>query len=392
MAGGAPPLARGSPMRVAIVTPVFPSDLDQPSRGAGIGAVTLARALLAEAPDLDLHIVHYRAEATLPERRLGSPAMTVHTHAASKAARAAPTPALMQAEVARVLRRIQPDVVHVRGTASLVDGRAWPAVLSVHGITEREVALSGMKGARLRSQLHRLREPPARARYRHVIAIVGHVTQALDGQLTGRVHFVPNTVGDEFFAAAGDRTGTAPLIVHAGDVCPIKNAAGTVRAMAVLRRRGVDCRLRILGQVTYPDYGRQVQALVEELGLQDRVELPGRIGRGEMPGELSRARVLALPSFVEVAPLSIIEASAAGVPSVASPAGGNAELVFDRYAGRLCSPSSPESIADALQPYLEDEALATLHGRRAREIAERHRPAAVARGTLAVYEAVRAGG
>lgn len=372
-------------MRIALVTPIFPHEPDQPSRGAGIGAVTLVRALLAVQPDLDIHVVHYRAPETLPPRTLGKPAFTLHCVAASSLARSAPTSRLMQAEVGRVLARLKPDVVHVRGTASMVDGAAWPAVLSVHGITEREVALSGIKGAAWRAALHRRREPPARARYRHIIAIVGHVEQALEGQLTGRVHYVPNSVGEEFFAAAGPRDGTAPLIVHAGDVCPIKNALCTVRAAGILKRQGVEFHLRLLGQHTHPAYAAEVQALVAELGLADRVDIPGRVSRAEMVEELRHARVLALPSFVEVAPLAIAEASAVGVPAVASPAGGNAEMVVDRYSGRIVSPRSPEGLAAALRPVLEDAALATTMGARARQIAERHRPQAVAAGTLQVY-------
>ncbi len=375
-------------MRIALVTPIFPSEPDQPSRGAGIGAVTLVRALLAVQPDLDIHVLHYRAPQTEAPRQVDQPPFTLHCVKASSWARSAPSPALMQAEVGPVLARIRPDVVHVRGTASMVDGAAWPAVLSVHGITEREVALSGIRGAAWRAALHRRREPPSRARYRHIIAIVGHVEQALEGQLNGRVHYVPNSVGEEFFAAAGPRDDTAPLIVHAGDLCPIKNALCTVRAAGILARQGVDFRLRLLGQHTHPAYAEQVKALVAELGLIDRVDIPGRVSRAEMVQELSRARVLALPSFVEVAPLAIAEASAVGLPTVASPAGGNAEMVVDRYSGRIVSPRSPEGLAAALRPLLEDPALATLMGERARQIAERHRPAAVARGTLEVYRSM----
>ncbi len=378
-------------MRLVVVTPVFPAEPGEPSRGAGIGAVTLLLAMKRVCPDLDVHVLHYRAPRERPERTVGDPPITVHTVPGSAVARAAPSAALMRREVARILRRLQPDVVHVRGTASFVDGAAWPAVLSVHGITEREVQLSGMKGAAARAQLHRLREPPARARYKHVIAIVGHVRHALEGQLTGRLHFVPNCIDTAFFEAGGDRDRTAPLILQSGDICPIKNAAATVEAAGILARRGVDFRLRLLGKPTYPDYAAAVQARIDALDLRDRIDTPGRIGRAEMPATLAEGRVLALPSFVEMAPLAISEASAVGLPTVASPAGGCAELVVDRYAGRLVPPDNPDAIADALQPFLEDAALATTFGRRAREIAERHRPEAVARATLAVYEQVRAG-
>ena len=205
------------------------------------------------------------------------------------------------------------------------------------------------------------------------------------------MHFVPNCIDQAFFEAASTRAHTQPLILHSGDICPIKNAAASVRAVAVLAGRGVPCRLRLAGKVTHAEYGAQVDDLIERLGVGDRVERPGRIGRAEMPAELSAARVLVLPSYVEMAPLAISEASAVGVPAVVSPAGGNAELVVDRYSGRLVDPDDPEAIANALQPLLEDASLATVYGTRARGIAERHRPRFVASETLEVYRQVAAG-
>ncbi len=320
-------------MRLAMVTSVFPGELDQPGRGVGVGAVVLLRALARLCPDLEIHVVHHRAPRD-EVRVLGPPRVVLHRLRGGRLSRASPHPGPVRAEVARVLDAIAPDVIHVRGSAALVDGARRPAVLSVHGLPERELRFAGARLGAARAALHALREPPARRRYRHVIAIAGYVARALEGQIAGRVHFVPNPVDPRFLERPADPAANPPLVVQAGDIGPIKNAAATVRALAILRRRGVEARLRLLGLRAQPAYAARLDRLVAELGLADRVEAPGRVSRADMVEELRRARVLALPSFVEVAPLAIIEAAASGLPVVASPAGGSAELFVDGHSGR----------------------------------------------------------
>ena len=93
--------------------------------------------------------------------------------------------------------------------------------------------------------------------------------------------------------------------------------------------------------------------------------------RADVPELLAAADVFVLSSASEGAPLSILEAMAAGLPVVASNVGGIAELVEDGVTGLLVPPADPVRLAQALARVLDDrdlrQRLGTAGRARARE-------------------------
>src|ERR1051325_8497320 len=69
----------------------------------------------------------------------------------------------------------------------------------------------------------------------------------------------------------------------------------------------------------------QAEALTAELGLNGAVKFLGN--REDVPELLARAECALLASDYEGCPLAVVEAMAAGVPVVATDAGGSGELV-----------------------------------------------------------------
>jgi len=111
-----------------------------------------------------------------------------------------------------------------------------------------------------------------------------------------------------------------PLFIVMAELRANKRVGDVVRAVAAMRHR--DVHLLILG--TGPDRARTA-ALIEELGLADRVRLLGFV-EGIQP-ILAGATALVLASRREGLARSIMEALALEVPVVASSARGNTELV-----------------------------------------------------------------
>lgn len=74
------------------------------------------------------------------------------------------------------------------------------------------------------------------------------------------------------------------------------------------------------------------------------------------PGVLARASCLVVPSiWLENAPLSLLQARAAGVPLVASDVGGVREVLEEGRHGTLVPPGDPVALAEALIPVLRGE-------------------------------------
>jgi len=119
--------------------------------------------------------------------------------------------------------------------------------------------------------------------------------------------------------------------VYLGRLVKHKRVDWLVRSWGSLSQELGPSRLDVYGG----DYQgeRLLSALrndVATLGVENRVAIHGPYdGESELQGILDRADVLLLPSLYEGLPLVLVEAMAAGVPVVATAAGGTAELGRD---------------------------------------------------------------
>lgn len=103
--------------------------------------------------------------------------------------------------------------------------------------------------------------------------------------------------------------------------------------------------------------GGDLEALrsrVQELGLAGRIALPGWQDAKAVARLLSEADILALPSFVENQPISIIEGMAAGLAVVATPVGAVEDIVSDGETGFLVPPGDVTALMGALRRLVQE--------------------------------------
>ena len=130
-----------------------------------------------------------------------------------------------------------------------------------------------------------------------------------------------------------------------------KNQLALLRAVALLRDRGVDAGAVLIGPVSAEWYAEEMRREIAKLALSDRVTwLPG-VGADDdlLPAALQAADVFVLPSLHEPFGIAVLEAWSAGTPVVASRVGGLQYLIREGENGRFCDPASPESIARAAE-------------------------------------------
>ncbi len=96
----------------------------------------------------------------------------------------------------------------------------------------------------------------------------------------------------------------------------------------------------------------QLKAYVEDLGLADRITLPGF--RRDTEVVFADLDLFVLSSFNEGQPVAILESLSAGVPVVATNVGGVPTLLNGVESGRLVEPNDHTALAKAIEAALTD--------------------------------------
>ncbi len=104
-------------------------------------------------------------------------------------------------------------------------------------------------------------------------------------------------------------------------------------------------------------YPERYKALAEELGIADRCEFLGWITGEEKEKLFERAGVYCLPSKNEGMPMSVLEAMAHGVPTIATPVGGVPQVIQDGVNGFLMPVDDEEKLSALLCRLVGDGAL-----------------------------------
>jgi glycosyltransferase involved in cell wall biosynthesis len=170
----------------------------------------------------------------------------------------------------------------------------------------------------------------------------------------------------------------APLLLCVARLAPQKGVDTAVRAIAQLP----DATLLVLGDG--PERA-SLQELARELGVADRVLMPGRVG--DIAALYRRCDVVVHPARWEGFGLAMLEAMLAAKPVVAAWAGSAPELVADGQTGLLFPPDDADTLARDISTVLANPMYGTLGLNRARS--EFSVARMVAR-TLGVYERVSA--
>ncbi|MCW4458866.1 glycosyltransferase family 4 protein [Microbacterium sp. MPKO10] len=258
----------------------------------------------------------------------------------------------------RAFDTLRPDLIHVHcfgpnGTFAnaLAARRRTPLVVTSHGET-----LADDAGVFEHSQLART---SLRSAIRRAAAVTGCSSVALSdleehfGLPRGDGTVVFNGIDLEEHATQAPRpiTGISGRYVAAvGRLQQVKGFDLLVRAFA-RARLGPEVSLVIGGDG--PE-SAVLSELAVDLGIADRVVLPGRLDRAQVAGLMRDAAIVAVPSRFEAFGIATLEAWRAGTPVVATTRGGPREFVTHGVDGLLCDPTDTEVFAATLADVLAD--------------------------------------
>lgn len=171
---------------------------------------------------------------------------------------------------------------------------------------------------------------------------------------------------------------------------PRKGIEVLLEALAMLRSRNINVRLRAVGGFESNIYKAEVLGLAERLDLAEAIDWIGftrNVNR-----ELAKMNLFVLPSlFGEGLPMVVLEAMAAGLPVVASHVEGVPAAVAHRETGLLVEPGSVSQLARSIEEVVGGELDYAELGRGARRRhAEQFSDVKMAEGVADVYRQVLA--
>lgn len=263
------------------------------------------------------------------------------------------------AALLRVLRcvgALTPDVIHCHGAKGGVYGRlvaAWLArrrpiacLYAPHGgsLHYAETSLEGRVYFTIERGLERFTDALV-----HVSAYEAETYRRRVGPPRCRAVIIPNGLRDAEFEPVRPRNDVRDL-VFLGTYRELKGIDVFLKALARLETRyGRRAGAHLFGQDESNELAGY-QALARSLGIADRVMFHGPAPAREA---FAYGRVVAVPSRAESMPYVVLEAIAAGLPTVATNVGGIPEI-FGPFASELVPPGDPEALAAAIEPLLSD--------------------------------------
>jgi len=256
--------------------------------------------------------------------------------------------------LARLIREVQPDIVHSRnwGAIETVVAARWvrsfAVVHSEHGFETNPES-----EARRRSLVRRVgfelahRVFSVSYQLRDALALrTGFARDRIAVIHNGvsTIHFRPDRKLGKRFRAEFGIPESDFCIGCVGRLNRIKNYPTLLRAARILASHCDDWRILIAGQgAEFADLRDLIDGSPE---LRQRAMLLGSISR--IPEFLNALDVFALPSLWEGISNALLEAMATGLPVVTSAVGGNLEVIVDGQSGILFPVGDAKALAGVL--------------------------------------------
>ena len=177
-----------------------------------------------------------------------------------------------------------------------------------------------------------------------------------------RVVVIPNGVNGSIFKSMDRKklreqygfSIDAKIVVSVARLVPVKGLDYLIKAVSLLLQTDNKINLLIIGDGSQR---AELEELISELKLDNRVRLMGTIPHEQIAGFLNQADVFVLPSLSEGLGIAIIEAMACGIPVIGTNVDGIPDIIKDNDNGVLVPPGDAEALAGAIDKLLQNEEL-----------------------------------
>lgn len=296
--------------------------------------------------------------------------------------------ALCLLELKRLIRRINPDIVHTHSSKAGILGRAaawsvWrdssqpkrPAVVhTIHGPPFHQYEKPW------RNRIYIAAERYAARRGHLTIAVADAMTRQFLGTRIGTPDLyrtIRSGMETNDFLSIGDDTERRAQVRERHNILHDALVLGTIARLA--EHKGHDDLLDALPSIMdeHPNlhllwvgdgwWRKRLEQRIAELNLKHRVTLTGLVPSDLVPDCLAAMDMLIHPSYREGLPRTVVQAMLAARPVIAYDCDGTREVLIDHETGRLVPVGDTRTLGETVRWMLADPQRAATCADRARE-------------------------
>jgi glycosyltransferase involved in cell wall biosynthesis len=161
----------------------------------------------------------------------------------------------------------------------------------------------------------------------------------------GRIRYVPNGVGEEFFTERTYGVRSPLRLLYVGTWIDRKGIYYLAESFRQLAQEKIPLELTVAG--CGGSEAEVKSSFAPEV--RDRVNVIRFVPRAQMPALYADHDIFVFPSLVEGMPLTLLEAMASGMPVVTTTSSGMADVVEDGFNGLLVPPADAQELASAIE-------------------------------------------
>jgi glycosyltransferase involved in cell wall biosynthesis len=311
-------------------------------------------------------------------KTISSQGMTFHRLLYNSNDRSVVKPLMLGFELARVFKKLKPDLIHVFTLKAMcVGGFAFlladksAVLMTVTGLGY--AFTSQTLKARLLAKAVSTIMPPLFKRAGDEFVCqnqddlaVFHEQFRLD---SARLSLIRGSGVDTREYAMLSETSGIPIVLLVARMLRDKGVVEFVEAARTLKLDGVQARFVLVGD---PDPENPAGIRRSQLkAWHDSGVVEWRSYCRDMLTLFAEAHIVCLPSYREGAPRVLIEAASCGKPIVTTDVSGCREVVRHNHTGLLVPPRDSRALADALRTLIKDPQLRAIMGKNGRAFAER---------------------
>jgi glycosyltransferase involved in cell wall biosynthesis len=173
-----------------------------------------------------------------------------------------------------------------------------------------------------------------------------------------RITIIPNAVEPIFHILPEEQTkafrhklnisSDTFCLLNVGGNHPRKNLIGILKALKLIKQRGLSCQFWKISD----DFTDEDKRFIQSHELEDSIKYLGYLDKRTLVEAYNASDVLVAPSFHEGFGITLLEAMACGVPVITSSVSAMPEVVDD--AGILVDPKNSQVLADAVYRLHDD--------------------------------------